>query len=193
MGQEITIDNEHDQVVDQQYQRAISSFEAIMLSQIELKRQLSDRLNGAIRTGLVILAIIAFSILVLLLTLSAQLNRISGVVEDMNVHFHSVSNQMELIDTYMANMERRVAMMEEIEEQMAVMTDEMRLILGDLQPMGGNISGIRSNVALVRDNIGQISVTIDQLNGHVQTMGQDMHRMGQPARSMNKMMPFFPW
>ncbi len=179
-----------DVIVEQQFQRAVSSFEAIMLSQIELKNQLSDRLNWSIRAGITILAIIAISILVLLLTLSAQINRISGVVSDMNLHFSSVSSQMELIDGYMANMERRVALMGGIEQQTAIMTQEMDNILADLQPMSGDIAGIRHSVTQVRGNITNISAAIDHMNQNVQMMGHDMHRMGEPARTMNKMFPF---
>ena len=177
-------------IFEQQFQRAVSSFEAIMLSQIEVKRQLTDRLNYSIRAGLIILALIAISILILLLTLSAQINRISGVVSEMNVHFSSVSNQMVQIDGYVQNMQQRVALMEAIEGQTAIMTEEMQLINGDLLPMSHTIGGISDSVKQVRDNILDISTAIDHMNANVQMMGRDMHRMGQPARSLNNMFPF---
>ena len=67
--------------------RAATSFEAIMLSQIEAKKQLSVRVNYSIRAGIIILGLIAVSILILLLTLSSQINRISVVVGSMNENF----------------------------------------------------------------------------------------------------------
>ena len=71
-------------ILQQQYLQALSSFEGIVLSQIDVKNRLGDRLNYSIRAGLIILSVIAFSILVLLLTLSSQINRISNVVGAMN-------------------------------------------------------------------------------------------------------------
>ena len=61
-----------DAILQQQYLRALSSFEGIVLSQIDVKNKLGDRLNYSIRAGLIILSVIAFSILVLLLTLSSR-------------------------------------------------------------------------------------------------------------------------
>ncbi|MBA1333343.1 translation initiation factor 2, partial [Candidatus Endoriftia persephone str. Guaymas] len=46
-------------VSDQQLVRAVTSFEAIILSQIEVKKHLVDRLNYSIRTGVIILGLIA--------------------------------------------------------------------------------------------------------------------------------------
>ena len=49
-------------ILQQQYLRALSSFEGIVLSQIDVKNKLGDRLNYSIRAGLIILSVIAFSI-----------------------------------------------------------------------------------------------------------------------------------
>ena len=57
----------NDEILQQQYMRALGSFEGIVLSQIDVKNKLGDRLNYSIRTGIIILGVIAFSILVLLL------------------------------------------------------------------------------------------------------------------------------
>ena len=89
-----------DTVLQQQYLRALSSFEGIVLSQIDVKNALGDRLNYSIRAGLIILFVIAFSILVLLLTLSSQITRISNVVGAMNTHFSAVSLRMDEISEY---------------------------------------------------------------------------------------------
>ena len=177
-------------IIGQQYQRAITSFEAIMVSQIDLKKQMADRINLSIRAGVLILALIAFSIFVLLLTLSAQLTRISDVVSSMNTDFTSVSLQMNQMDHYVGNMEKRVAMMPDIEKQTEVMSKEMHLILADLEPMSETINGIRSSVYEVRINIDHLSASMNNMNSSVQRMGVDMHRMGQPARSMNRIFPF---
>ena len=91
-----------DAILQQQYLRALSSFEGIVLSQIDVKNKLGDRLNYSIRTGLIILSVIAFSILVLLLTLSSQINRISSVVGAMNTHFSAVSLRMDEITALLA-------------------------------------------------------------------------------------------
>ena len=80
-------------LLQQQFRRALSSFEGIILSQIDIKNRLGDRLNYSIQAGIIILGVIALSILVLLLTLSSQINRISGVVGNMNANFAAISRR----------------------------------------------------------------------------------------------------
>ena len=89
------INSEDDELLQQQYLRALTSFEAMQLSQIDVRNKLANRLNNSIRAGLAILGAIAFSILILLLTLTTQLSRISDVVFNMNTHFRSVTENMD--------------------------------------------------------------------------------------------------
>ncbi|WP_177420190.1 translation initiation factor 2 [endosymbiont of Lamellibrachia barhami] len=176
-------------VTDEQLVRAVTSFEAIIVSQIEIKNILGDRLNYSIRTGLIILGLIAISILILLLTLSSQITRISAVVGDMNHNFTSVSAQMVNIDTYITSMEKRVSLLGGITRQTETMDREMGTITVDLRRMRGTLKGIQQHVQSVDGNITYISTAIDKMNFDIQNMGHDMHRMGQPARSMNRMFP----
>ncbi|MES9962906.1 MAG: translation initiation factor 2 [Candidatus Sedimenticola sp. 20ELBAFRAG] len=177
-------------VSEEQFLRAVTSFEAIILSQIKIKNKISDRLNAAIRAGIIILGLIAVSILILLLTLSSQINRITGVVTEMNKDFTDVSGQMLEIRDYMDSMEKRVALMESVTNQTGVMDTEVRAIAENIETMQSTVSGIKSQVAGMRHDIGVVSGAVDHMNVDVQRMGVDMHRMGQPARSMNKMFPF---
>jgi len=177
-------------VLQQQYRRALSSFEGIILSQIEIKNKLGDRLNYSILTGIIILGGVSISMVVLLLTLSAQINRISGVVVEMNTHFSSVSSQMHQIRGYIGAMEKRVALLEEIDDMTGVMDLEMTRIAGDMDAMRQNLQGIDAHVAAVRNNVGNISVNMDLMNREVQDMSVDMQQVSKPARTMNKMFPF---
>jgi uncharacterized protein YoxC len=179
-----------DKILDQQFRRAIDSFEGIMLSQIDLTNRLSNRLNYAVRGGVLVLAVIAFSILILLLTLSAQINRISSVVANMNNHFDSVSEQMGRINTYIGSMEKRVALLDGIDKQTAVMDREMLVIAENMESIRGSMGDIGQHVVVMRNNVGNISNAIDHMNFDVLRMSADMHRMAQPARTMNKMFPF---
>ena len=182
-----------DAVLQQQYLRALSSFEGIILSQIDIKNKLGDRLNYSIRTGIIILGVIAVSILVLLLTLSSQIKHISGVVGDMNNHFRSVSEQMNQIRIHMISMEEQVALLEPISSGTAVMSQEMALVNDDLASMEQSVANIDTEVQAVRGSVGNVALTMDRMNVDVQAMGVDMHRMAKPARTMNKMFPFpFP-
>jgi len=180
-------------VLQQQYLRALSSFEGIILSQIDIKNKLGDRLNYSIRAGIIILGVIAVSILVLLLTLSSQIKHISGVVGDMNTHFRSVAEQMNDIRIHMISMEERVALLETISASTAVMNEEMQSINADLASMEASVNGIDTQVTEVRGNVGNIALTMDRMNVDVQGMTVDMQRMAKPARSFSKMFPFpFP-
>lgn len=179
-----------DAVLQQQYRRALSSFEGIILSQIDVKNRLGDRLNYAIQAGIIILGVIALSILVLLLTLSTQVNRISAVVAEMNTHFTSVSAQMNRIRGHMSAMDQRVALLEGMQDRTGVMDQEMRGIAADMDRMSRMVAGIDGHVAAVRDRVGAISGNMDLMNTEVQVMTAEMQRMSRPARTMNKMFPF---
>ncbi len=177
-------------ILQQQYRRALSSFEGIILSQIDIKNKLGDRLNYSIQAGIIILGAISISILVLLLTLSAQINRISGVVVEMNTHFTSVSSQMSKIRGHMADMEKRVALLDKIDDMTAVMDREMGNIGADMSVMRRTVQGIDAHVAAVRNNVGNISVNMDLMNQEVQIMSVEMLQVSKPARTLNKMFPF---
>jgi len=181
---------EEDAVLQQQYLRALSSFEGIILSQIDMKNKLGGRLNYSIQAGIIILGVIAISILVLLLTLSSQINRISAVVHEMNVHFTSVAEQMHQIRGHMVNMEKRIALLKDIEQTTATVDGEMKAIDADMDDMQRTVKGINLHLSAVRDDVGNISVNMDVMNNEVQAMSHEMHQVAKPARSLNKMFPF---
>ena len=178
-----------DVVLQAQYLRSLSSFEGIVLAQIEIKNQLSNRLNWSIRAGLILLGVIAFSILVLLLTLSAQINRISGVVVDINRHFVSITNRMDRVSTTMGSMEQRVGLLAPIDASTEIMDQRMAAINGHMLTMRDDLDGIRHNLAQVRDEIGNISGTVSTMNREVSVMAQEMHDMAKPARTINRLFP----
>ena len=179
-----------DAVLQQQYLRALSSFEGIVLSQIDIKNKLGDRLNYSIRTGIIILGVIAFSILVLLLTLSSQVIRISDVVANMNDHFTSISVKMDQVKDHMIAMEGQVSLLNAIDGYTGVIDNEISTIARDMETMQVTVDAISQQLSAVRNNVGNISVSIDRMNLEVQAMGQEMHHMAKPARSMNQMFPF---
>lgn len=177
-------------VLEKQFRRAVSSFEGIVLSQIDIKNKLADRLNYSIRAGIIILGVIAISILILLLTLSSQLNKISYVVNDMNVHFGTVSEQMAMVNEHITFIEKRVALLSNINQQTEIMDREMNTIAQDMAIMQSTVGGISRNVSTVRSNVGNISSAINHMGMEVLHMSRDMGRISKPSRSMNKMFPF---
>lgn len=179
-----------DKILQQQYLRALSSFEGIVLSQIDVKNKLGDRLNYSIRAGLIILFIIAFSILVLLLTLSSQITRISNVVGSMNTHFSAVSLRMDEITQHMGSMEVQVAQMRNLEEDTAVMQVEIQRIGESTGEIDDRLLSIGEHMTGTRVNVESIAFTMDAMNHEVQAMSVEMHRMAKPARTLNKMFPF---
>jgi hypothetical protein len=181
---------EDEAILHQQYRRALSSFEGIILSQIDIKNRLGDRLNYSIQAGILILGAVSVSISVLLFTLTSQITRISNVVDQMNGHFLSVTSQMHRIRQYMGTMEQRVALLESVESRTALMDGEMRTIRGDMDRMRTNVDGIDNYLAAVRTHVGNISVNIDLMNLEVQAMSVQMRNVSRPARTMNRMMPF---
>jgi len=179
-----------DTILQQQYLRALSSFEGIVLSQIDVKNKLGDRLNNSIRAGLVILGVIAFSILVLLLTLSSQINRISNVVGAMNTHFSAVSLRMDEISKHLGSMEAQVAQLQVIQGFTSTMQDEIVGIGDSTGAIEGSVASVDQHMAGTLVNVESIGVTINAMNHEVQAMSAEMHRMAKPARTLNKMFPF---
>ena len=179
-----------DTILQQQYLRALSSFEGIVLSQIDVKNALGDRLNYSIRAGLIILFVIAFSILVLLLTLSSQITRISNVVGAMDTHFSAVSLRMDEISQSLGSMEIQVAQMQSIEENTAVMQTEIETIGEATGSIEGSVINIGRQMNGTRQNVENIAVTMNAMNLEVQAMSVEMHRMAKPARTLNKIFPF---
>jgi methyl-accepting chemotaxis protein len=179
-----------EQVLQQQYLRAMSSFEGIVLNQIDVKNKLGDRLAWAIRAGLVILSLVAFSLFVLLLTLSSQVNRISEVVGAMNTHFSSVSMRMSEISEDLGSMEVQVAQMRDMAAYTEVMQSEVQQIGASTAEIQDNVVSIGQQMAGTRSNVQSISVTMNAINHEVQGMSAEMHRMAKPARTLNNMFPF---
>ena len=179
-----------DGILQQQYLRALSSFEGIVLSQIDVKNALGDRLNYSIRAGLIILFVIAFSILVLLLTLSSQITRITDVVGAMNTHFSSVSMRMDEISDSMGSMEMEVAQMKSIEENTGTMQAEILAIGEATASIQDSVVNIGQFMTGTRQNVENIALTMNAMNMEVQAMSIEMHRMAKPARSLNNMFPF---
>jgi|GEM_PF-568105 len=180
-------------ILQQQYLRALGSFEGIVLSQIDVKNKLGDRLNYSIRTGIIILGVIALSILILLLTLTSQVMRISQVVEDMNHHFSAISVKMDKVKLHMQSMEPQVAQIEQIDTYIDSMDDEMVRIRDNMANTRSAVAGVRGNLSGVRANVGSMTVNMGKMNLELQTMSREMHHMAKPARTINKMFPFpFP-
>jgi uncharacterized protein YoxC len=179
-----------EEILQQQYLRALSSFEGIVLSQIDIKNKLGDRLNYSIRTGLIILSAIAVSILVLLLTLSAQITRISDVVAEMNTHFSQVSAKMHQISEQIVVMDRHVALLQDMEAHTGVLKAEMSRVAEDMALVQDAMQGVDQSLGHVQGRVGGIAMAVERMSAEVGAMSVDMQRLSQPARSFNKMMPF---
>ncbi len=177
-------------VLQQQYLRALSSFEGIVLSQIDVKNKLGDRLNYAIRSGLIILFVIAFSILVLLLTLSSQINRISNVVASMNTHFSAVTLRMDEITADMTAIEAQVALLQSISDYTAVMQEAVAEIGENTALLEERMDTTSQHMEGTRFSVENVAGTVSVMNQEVQAMSAEMHRMAKPARTMNRMFPF---
>ncbi|WP_456407543.1 translation initiation factor 2 [Thiolapillus sp.] len=178
-----------DKISDEQLLRASRSFEAMMLSQIDISAKLANDLKHAIRIGMAVLALIAISILVLLLTLSSQINRISDVVLDMNTNFSSVTVRMDHMSQYIDSMAKRVALLQLMDEQTAGMKQEIATINDSMASMRETIGSMSAKVTNVRQSVDGMSVSISRMDDQVQLMAADMQYMAKPARSINKMFP----
>ncbi len=176
-------------VLQQQYLRAMSSFEGIILGQMQVKSDLSNRLNTSIKAGLVILSIVALSIMSLLIMLSTQVTRISDAVGSMNSHFTSVSRKMNHIQDSVMAMETQIGLLPDIEQYTTIMNQEMGTITLNIHAMEASVGNINQQFNDMRYMIDEISTSIRYMNGEVQVINHEMNRMSEPAKTFNK---FFP-
>jgi methyl-accepting chemotaxis protein len=175
--------------IDPKLLRAARSFEAILFSQIGIQEKLSNDLKNAIRFGMVILGLIAVSILVLLLTLSSQINRISSVVADMQLNVQNVTHQMDRVSLAMDSMLKRVALLEAMDRETTTMKKEMQTIDQDIGDMRDTIGTMENHVDEVRQSVENMASTISRMDDEVQMMAADMQHMAKPARTIKKMFP----
>ena len=160
-----------------------------MLSQIDISAKLANDLKYAIRFGMAVLALIAVSILVLLLTLSSQINRISGVVLDMNTNFSAVTVRMDQMSQYIDSMAERVALLKLMDDQTTSMKSEITEITHSMDTMRKTIASMAGRVTDVRQSVDGMSASISRMDDQVQLMASDMQHMAKPARSINKLFP----
>jgi methyl-accepting chemotaxis protein len=182
--------SDDEQLLHQQFLRAVSSLEGIILSQIEMKNKLSSRLNYSIQAGLLILGIIAISILILLWTLSSQIHRISDVVDEMNTNFSTVSLEMKKMENYITSMEGQVGLLQTISGNTKVMQSSIKNISSNMVTMEGTVGGISAHVNSVRVDVHQISQSMDHMDNEVINMRKDLQDMSEPSRRMNDFFPF---
>jgi len=171
-------------------EEAINRFENIMLSRIYVQQRLGDRLKNSIRTGMVILFLLAVSIFILLLTLSIQVSRVADVVAHMNQNFVDISSNMKTINGYMVDMENQVAYLPKIKEKTAVMDQQMVLMNANFSAIKNEVKQISSHIAQVEGDMREVSQSVRHMDGQVGLMNRDTRRMSRPAQSMNKFFPF---
>ncbi len=181
-----------EEITDEHFVRAARSLEAILLSYMEIQDKLGDDLKSAIRFGMVILGLIAISILVLLLTLSSQINHISAAVGEMNKNFTSITLQMDQMSDDIDSMGKRVALLEGMDGQIDGMRRNMTHITASMKTMRATVGGISEYVGSVRKDVDAMSASIGRMDAEVQGMAREMQHMSRPARTLNKMFPMMP-
>jgi len=95
-------------------EHAISRFEKIMMSRIYVQQRLGDRLKLSIRTGMLVLFLLAIAMLILIVTLSIQVSRVADVADSMSQNFNLIAHNMQTINKYMTTMEKQVAYLPKI-------------------------------------------------------------------------------
>jgi outer membrane murein-binding lipoprotein Lpp len=127
---------------------------------------------------------------VLLLTLSAQVTRISQVVGAMNTHFSAISLRMDEITSDLGSMESEVARLAPIAGATTTMRGEMIVISQATGQIQNSMLGIGQQMGGTRANVEYIANTMGAMNQEVQAMSAEMHRIAKPARTLNRMFPF---
>jgi len=182
--------NEDDAPQCQGIEQAVKRFENVMLSRIYVQQRLADRLKNSIRIGMVILFLLAIAIFILLLTLSVQVNRVGGVIADMNQNFIRISENMTHINHYMTDMEKQVSFLPEIKDKTAVFDQQIDLMNQDVFKIKNNMREMSGHISVVQSRMTEVSESVRQIDGQVLLMNRDTRRMSKPANTMDKFFPF---
>ncbi len=183
-------DEQEDGEQCQGIEQAIIRFEKIMMSRIYVQQRLGDRLKLSIRTGMVVLFLLAMAILLLLVTLSVQVNRVAIVADNMSQNFTAISKNMRTIDQYMSHMEQQVAFLPKIQGRTAQMDDQILLMNQNLTSIRSEIGEMTGNLSQVQTKMLNISGSVKKMDSEVGNMSNQVQRMSKPANTINKMFPF---
>jgi len=171
-------------------EHAIKRFEKIMMSRIYVQQQLGDRLKLSIRTGMVVLFLLAIAMLILIVTLSIQVSRVADVAENMNHNFYAIANNMQTINRYMETMETQVAYLPKIKNKTSVMDLHMHKMNKNMSSIKTEIKQMTGQLSLVQQNMLSITTSVNKMDAEVGLINGQVHRMSKPANAVNKMFPF---
>jgi len=169
---------------------AIKRFEKIMMSRIYLQEQLGDRLKLSIRTGMAVLFLLAVSVLVLIVTLTIQVKKVSEVANNMDANFKSISHHMTNIHHFMNKMESQVSYIPKIKSTTSFMHVNMTEINDSLAGINGQVSQMNNELLSVQDKMKKISSSVQVIDSSVNNMNGEVYRMAKPANTFNKFIPF---
>ena len=170
--------------------QAVRRFEKIMMSRIYLQQRLGDRLKNSIRTGMIVLFLIAVSILVLLITLTVQVKKVAGVTDHINMNFEVISQNMVVISQYMNNMEKQVSLMPNINGSTENINQTMFYIKDNMTTIKDQVGIMNSQLNNVDQRMNAISGTVKQVDANIGGINYEVHRMSKPASTFNKFNPF---
>lgn len=171
-------------------EQAILRFEKIMMSRIYVQQRLGDRLKLSIRTGMLVLFLLAIAMLILIVTLSVQVSRVADVADNMNKNFYAIAKNMQTINKHMHSMEKQVVFIPKIKDKTAIMDAEIHLMNNNLSSIKGEVKLMTKNLIKVQKKMLSISNSVVQMDNQVGQMSNQVHRLSKPATSINKIFPF---
>jgi uncharacterized protein YoxC len=171
-------------------EHAIKRFEKIMMSRIYVQQRLGDRLKLSIRTGMLVLFLLAIAMLILIVTLSVQVSRVADVADNMNHNFTLIAQNMQTINQYMNTMEKQVAYLPKIKGKTSIMDEQMLKINHSLTSVKREVHEMSGQLSHVQNKMVRISKSVNKMDNEVGLINGTVHRISKPANTVNKMFPF---
>jgi len=171
-------------------EHAISRFEKIMMSRIYVQQRLGDRLKLSIRTGMLVLFLLAIAMLILIVTLSIQVSRVADVADSMSQNFNLIAHNMQTINKYMTTMEKQVAYLPKIKGKTSIMDEHMLKINHSLTSVKREVYEMTGQLSQVQNKMVRISKSVNKMDNEVGLINGRVHRISKPANTVNKMFPF---
>jgi hypothetical protein len=175
---------------EQQLDRALERFTALMRHIDARQTRMENRLTGLFALSLVAFVIVVVSLSFLTIILSQQVPGMTGAITEMNQRFGQIAEDMVAMERSVAAMGRNMDSMPRLVGHMDQVHGSVAFMSNDVAAMAGDLGALDLSVVGMTAQLGDMRQSFEIMEQSVARMGADVNHMSQPMRMFNFMNPF---
>lgn len=179
----------HDQ---ERLDRAIDQFERIIRRLDGRQSVLEHRITTLYQVASITFAVIIFTLSFLVIILSTQVPGMTAAIENMNLRFGRIADNMVRMERTVLDMENYMSTLSEIIANVDHVHGSVADMTGDVGQMGEALAAIDSDLGRVSATVADMRDSFAVMEHRVREMGRDVNRMSQPMRLFNQFNPLVP-